>query len=179
MSSLAPGGGSGAGSVEGVVEEDGKLTMNVNGGGDLDGHRRSLRREAPLEMKDRLGLETERTMASSDEHKDWVVGGSGTPWEEAMRADLLLENSSEVPIVVEPRGAQRPELVLEGGMDAGMMDVVMGAGAHFEKLVGSMKDRARRCLMRQDGQCVATFASCFLQRQTGLYSVRLSGIAEF
>jgi hypothetical protein len=29
-------------------------------------------------------------------------------------------------------------------MDAGMMVVVMGAGAHFENLVGSMKDRARR-----------------------------------
>ncbi len=103
-----------------------------------------MRREAALEMKDRLGLETERTMASSDTHKDWVVGGNGTPWEEAMRLDLLLENSSEAPIVAEPRGAQRHELVLEGGMDAGIMDVVSGAGAHFENLVGSMKDRARR-----------------------------------
>ncbi len=63
------GGGSGAGSVEGVVEDDGKLTMNVNGGGDLDGRRGSLRREA-LEMKDRLVLERELTMASSDAHKD-------------------------------------------------------------------------------------------------------------
>jgi hypothetical protein len=63
-----------------------------------------------------------------------------------MRADFLLENSSEAPIVAEPREAQleRPELVLEGGMDAGMMDVVLGAGAHFENLFGSMKDQARR-----------------------------------
>ncbi len=30
------GGGSGAGSVEEVVEDDGKLTMSVNGGGDLE-----------------------------------------------------------------------------------------------------------------------------------------------
>jgi hypothetical protein len=79
-------------------------------------------------------------MASSDAHKDWVVGGGGTPWEEAIRADLLLENSSEVPIVAELRGAQRPELVLEGGMNARVKDEVIVAGAHFENLVGSKND---------------------------------------
>jgi hypothetical protein len=128
-------GGSGASSVEGFVPDDGKLTMSVSGGGDLELRRSSLRRGCPadLEMRVRPGLETERTMASSDAHKDWVVGGNGTPWEEAIRAALLLENSSEAPNVAEPRDAQRPELVLEGGMNALRMDVVIGAGAHFEK----------------------------------------------
>jgi len=94
--------------------------MSVKGGGDLERRRSSLRRgcQEKLEMRDRPGLETERTMASSDAHKDWVVGGTGTPWEEAKRAALLLENSSEAPNVAAPRDAQRPELVLEGGMDA-------------------------------------------------------------
>ena len=36
--------------------------------------------------------------------------------------------------MAEPRDAQRPELVLEGGMNAVKMDMVVGAGAHFKKI---------------------------------------------
>jgi hypothetical protein len=55
-----------------------------------------------------------------------------------------LENNSAAPDVAEPHGTQRPELVLEGGMDARMKDVMRRAGAHFENLDGSMNDRACR-----------------------------------
>jgi hypothetical protein len=47
-----------------------------------------------------------------------LVAGSGTPWGETMRADLLFEISAGALDVAEPHGAQRPELVLGGGMDA-------------------------------------------------------------
>ncbi len=55
-------------------------------------------------------------MASSDAQKDWAIGGTGSPLEEAARAALLRENRAEVPMVTEPPGIQTHELVLEGGM---------------------------------------------------------------
>jgi hypothetical protein len=86
---------------------------------------------------------TQRTMAASDAQMD-LVAGSGTAWDEAMRADLLFENSAAVLAVVGPHGTQRPELVLEGGMDARMTDVMRRAGAHFENLDKSGEGRACR-----------------------------------
>jgi hypothetical protein len=62
-----------------------------------------------------------------------LMAGSGAPWDEAMRADLLFENISAALDVAEPDGTQRPELVLEGGMDVGMKEVMRRAGAHFKK----------------------------------------------
>jgi hypothetical protein len=113
------GGGGGVGSVDEVDEDGGKLMLNViGGGGDLDGRRRSLRREALLTMVGRRALLTQRTMASSEAQIAWVAG-SGAPCDEAMRADLLFENSAGAFNVAEPQGALRLELVLEGGMGAG------------------------------------------------------------
>ena len=99
----------------------------------MDERRRSLLRETPLPMTGCRVLLTQRTMASSDAQMD-LVAGSGTAWDEAMRADLLFEESAAVLAVAEPHGTQRPELVLEGGMNAVKMDMVVGAGAHFKKI---------------------------------------------
>ena len=101
---------------------------------------------------------TQRTMAASDAQMD-LVAGSGTAWDEAMRADLLFENSAAVLAVVGPHGTQRPELVLEGGMDARMMDVMMRAGAHFEIWISRVKLELAGSLTRRDGQSVVAFAS--------------------
>jgi hypothetical protein len=139
------GGGGGADSVEEVVEDDEKYTLSVTGGGgDLDGRRRSWRWEAPLPMMGRRVLETQRTMSSSDAHMD-LVAGSGTPWVEAMSEDFAFWRTARRPLMSQNhKGRKRPELVLEGGMDAKMKDVMGRAGAHFENLDGSMNDRTRR-----------------------------------
>jgi hypothetical protein len=86
-------------------------------------------------------LLTHQTMASSDAQMD-LVAGSGTAWDEAIQADLLFENSAAVLAVAEQHGTQRPELVLEGGMDARMTDVMRRAGAHFENSDKSGEGRA-------------------------------------
>ena len=75
-------------------------------------------REAPMPRMGRRVLLTQRTMASSEAQMAWVAG-SGAPCDEAMRADLLFENSSGAINVAEPQGAHRLELVVEGGMGAG------------------------------------------------------------
>ena len=106
---------------------------------------------------------TQRTRAASDAQMESVVGSGAAwdsvSWEVAMRADLLFENSAAVLDVAEPHGTQRPELVvLEGGMDAGMVDVMRRAGAHFENLDKSVKVELAGSLSRRDGQIIATFA---------------------
>ncbi len=70
-------------------------------------------------MVGRRVLLTQRTMASSEAQMA-LVAGSGTPWDEAMLADLLFENSAGALNVAEPQGAHRLELVVEGGMGARM-----------------------------------------------------------
>ncbi len=110
--------GRGASSNVGFVPDDGKFTMNVSGGRDLEWRLGSLRRGSPEDFDRRgsPGLETERTMASSDEQKDWATDGTGAPLEEAAREALLRENRAEVPTAAEPSGTQVHEIFLEGGM---------------------------------------------------------------
>jgi hypothetical protein len=83
----------------------------------------------------------DQTRAATEARME-LVDGSGASYDEAMRAALLFENSTEEDLsVAEPHGQPRLELVLDGGIGVLIWSRVQERelGAHFENLEKSGK----------------------------------------